>query len=81
MFFVMFNIPRVRTEFRAKNYRSEQGVTDSWAQYQFISFMISFALYCALLVLNCWADQEPLESKYPKSEVSFLFLAFDGFYI
>lgn len=68
MFFVIFNIPRVRTEYRAKNYRKENTVSDSWAEYQFVSFMISFATFCALWLLNCWADREPLESKYPKSE-------------
>lgn len=69
MFFVLFNIPRVRTEYRANNFRSDHKISDSWAQYQFVSFMISFAMFCALWLLNCWADREPLESKYPKSEV------------
>lgn len=70
-FLVIFGIPQMRSEAR----RHQEGVLDAslpvanWDRYNFISFTIFFGLSCVLLVLNCFADQEPQETKYPKSRV------------
>lgn len=59
--------------------RQAKGITDAWAQYNFVSFMIFFSFSWIILFLNCFADKEANETKYPKSSVSaniFFFLLY-----
>ncbi|XP_020713183.1 multidrug resistance-associated protein 1 isoform X11 [Ceratitis capitata] len=83
---VIFSIPQCRTEVRAKNERNNvlnSNVDDkpdySWDEYNYVSYMIYFAFSCAMLLLNCFADAMPRETKYkrtnneiPESSASFL---------
>uniref|UniRef100_A0A182PLM5 Multidrug resistance-associated protein 1 n=1 Tax=Anopheles epiroticus TaxID=199890 RepID=A0A182PLM5_9DIPT len=55
------SIPRVRTEIRAYDARV---VEDSWAEYQFVSFLIYFTLTCLMFLLNFFIDKPPRQSKY-----------------
>lgn len=65
----LLSIPRCRTEVRLKNARVDNGISDSWADYKFVSFMISFAASCALVILWCFGDQKPRDMKYESTEV------------
>ncbi|XP_017473674.1 PREDICTED: multidrug resistance-associated protein 1 isoform X7 [Rhagoletis zephyria] len=83
---VIFSIPQCRTEVREKNERNKilnSEVADkpdySWEEYNYVSYMIYFAFSCAMLLLNCFADAMPRETKYkrtyneiPESSASFL---------
>ncbi|XP_038108731.1 multidrug resistance-associated protein 1 [Culex quinquefasciatus] len=84
---VICSIPRCRTEIRAHLNRSE---SDPWAEYQFVSFMISFCCYCVLFVLNFFVDErarvmeyEVTDKECPELSASFpsrlLFSWFDRF--
>ncbi|CAD7079877.1 unnamed protein product [Hermetia illucens] len=64
----LLSIPRCRTEVRLKNARVDNGISDSWADYKFVSFMISFAASCALVILWCFGDQKPRDMKYESTE-------------
>ncbi|XP_039950445.1 multidrug resistance-associated protein 1 isoform X2 [Bactrocera tryoni] len=93
---VIFAIPQCRTEVRESNQRSKilnSDIADkpdySWDEYNYVSYMIYFALSCAMLLLNCFADAMPRETKYkrtnneiPESSASFLsrvtYTWFDG---
>uniref|UniRef100_A0A182WGR0 ABC-type glutathione-S-conjugate transporter n=1 Tax=Anopheles minimus TaxID=112268 RepID=A0A182WGR0_9DIPT len=55
------SIPRTRTEIRAYEVRV---LEDSWAEYQFISFLIFFSLTCVMFLLNFFIDKPPRQSKY-----------------
>ncbi|XP_052898371.1 multidrug resistance-associated protein 1 isoform X3 [Anopheles moucheti] len=55
------SIPRTRTEIRAHEARI---VEDTWAEYQFISFLIFFSLTCLMFLLNFFIDKPPRQSKY-----------------
>lgn len=68
----ILSIPRCRTEAREKPERdNEDNPENNWAEYKYGSFMTFFAASIAMVLLNCFADQEPRESKYPKTEVGF----------
>ncbi|XP_063702153.1 multidrug resistance-associated protein 1 isoform X3 [Culicoides brevitarsis] len=68
LFVTIFSIPRVITESRRLEHRQTEQIEDSWAEYQFVSFCIFFALSCAIFLLNCFADAEPRESIFEKQE-------------
>ncbi|XP_058124357.1 multidrug resistance-associated protein 1 isoform X3 [Anopheles coustani] len=55
------SIPRVRTEIRQHDARENP---NAWEEYQFISFMIFFAITCLLFLLNFFVDKAPRVSKY-----------------
>lgn len=55
------SIPRVRTEIRQHEARE---LSHAWKEYQFISFMIYFAITCVLFLLNFFVDKAPRVSKY-----------------
>ncbi|XP_050076524.1 multidrug resistance-associated protein 1 isoform X3 [Anopheles maculipalpis] len=55
------SIPRTRTEIRAHEARV---LEDSWAEYQFASFLIFFSLTCLMFLLNFFIDKPPRQSKY-----------------
>uniref|UniRef100_A0A182QBD7 ABC-type glutathione-S-conjugate transporter n=1 Tax=Anopheles farauti TaxID=69004 RepID=A0A182QBD7_9DIPT len=55
------SIPRTRTEIRANE---ERVVEDSWATYQFASFLAFFSITCLMFLLNFFIDKPPRQSKY-----------------
>ncbi|XP_030238826.1 multidrug resistance-associated protein 1 isoform X11 [Drosophila navojoa] len=73
LFLVIFSIPRCRTEARMHQERSDiinsQKATPhdfSWETYQFCSFFIFFTLSVLMLILNCFADRLPRQTKYKR---------------
>ncbi|XP_020807936.1 multidrug resistance-associated protein 1 isoform X15 [Drosophila serrata] len=72
---VVLSIPRCRTEVRLDKEReeilsSEQATEQdfSWEEYQFVSFFIFFTFSCIMLILNCFADGLPRQTKYQRGE-------------
>ncbi|KAG5674807.1 hypothetical protein PVAND_004755 [Polypedilum vanderplanki] len=69
----VFHIPRLLTEIRLNNNRVDsedfdyQESFDS-EHYNFVSFIIFFVLSCLILILNCFADSQPQDMKYPPSD-------------
>lgn len=90
---VILAIPQFRDEIRQFERRTENTIgTDnlSWADYQFISYMIYFPLVLVQLLAHIVSDRSPTESRYdhiksekpsPEAKASFLrkilFLWFD----
>nr|XP_036672391.1 multidrug resistance-associated protein 1 isoform X20 [Drosophila suzukii] len=71
----VLSIPRCRTEVRLDAERQKvldsQQPTEqdfSWEEYQFVSFFIFFTFTCIMLILNCFADGMPKQSKYQRGE-------------
>ncbi|XP_017115600.1 multidrug resistance-associated protein 1 isoform X6 [Drosophila elegans] len=71
----VLSIPRCRTEVRQDADR--QKILDSqqdtehnffWEEYQFVSFFVSFTFTCIMLILNCFADGMPKQTKYQRGE-------------
>lgn len=60
-------LPQVRSEIRLSAARSSLA-TDSWAEYQYFSFMVFFAGSCVMLLLNSFADKAPSQTTYEKTE-------------
>lgn len=70
IFLWIAGIPQLRTQIRWRRERSESETVDHLAEYNFTSYIIFFSLSVAIWFVNCFADREPLQTKYPKSEVS-----------
>ncbi|XP_033248598.1 multidrug resistance-associated protein 1 isoform X4 [Drosophila miranda] len=71
----VLSIPRCRTEVRAAADRSkiddsqQPSESDfSWEEYMYVSFFVSFTLYCCMLLINCFADGQPTQTKYQRGE-------------
>ncbi|XP_033149992.1 LOW QUALITY PROTEIN: multidrug resistance-associated protein 1 [Drosophila busckii] len=71
----IFSIPRCRTEVREQHSRNNILNTQpadshdfSWEEYQFVSFFIFFAFTCVMLIINCFADGLPRQTKYKRGE-------------
>lgn len=47
------------------SYLESDNIT-TWTEYQFINYITYFTLIGVMLVLNCFADKEPLNTTYPK---------------
>ncbi|XP_039495971.1 multidrug resistance-associated protein 1 isoform X1 [Drosophila santomea] len=71
----VLSIPRCRTEVRLDSERqkildsqqpSEQDF--SWEEYKFVSFFIFFTFTSIMLILNCFADGLPRQTKYQRGE-------------
>ncbi|XP_030383704.1 multidrug resistance-associated protein 1 isoform X7 [Scaptodrosophila lebanonensis] len=70
-FLTVLSIPRCRTEVRAEKERGQKlDWTDQedWEGYQYISFFIFFAFSCVMLLLNCYADSLPRQTKYQRGQ-------------
>lgn len=61
-------IPQLRTQIRDRHKRQEKDIDDSYEEYFFTSYLIFFIFSLAVWILNCYADKEPLQTKYPKSQ-------------
>lgn len=68
MTLLVCSLPQLRSQLRNRNERVAANNTNAYDEYNFTSFIIFFAFTGANWLLNCWADKEPLELKYPKSE-------------
>ncbi|XP_017108735.1 multidrug resistance-associated protein 1 isoform X10 [Drosophila bipectinata] len=66
----VLSIPRCRTEVRADNLRQQQSedLDFSWDEYQYASFFVFFTFTCLMLILNCFADGLPRQTKYQRGE-------------
>jgi ATP-binding cassette subfamily C (CFTR/MRP) protein 1 len=69
----VFSIPRIFSEIRINNERMNPDDFDfelkfDTEHYNFVSFIIFFVLTCLILLLNCFADLQPLNMKYPPSD-------------
>ncbi|KAH8238063.1 hypothetical protein KR026_002357 [Drosophila bipectinata] len=66
----VLSIPRCRTEVRAANLRQQQSedLDFSWDEYQYASFFVFFTFTCLMLILNCFADGLPRQTKYQRGE-------------
>ncbi|XP_043661842.1 multidrug resistance-associated protein 1 isoform X6 [Drosophila teissieri] len=71
----VLSIPRCRTEVRLdserKNILDSQQPSEqdfSWEEYQFASFFIFFTFTSIMLILNCFADGLPRQTKYQRGE-------------
>ncbi|XP_017065419.2 multidrug resistance-associated protein 1 isoform X4 [Drosophila eugracilis] len=71
----VLSIPRCRTEVRLEADRQDILNSDqptkpdfSWEEYQFASFFIFFTFTCIMLILNCFADGMPKQTKYQRGE-------------
>ncbi|KQS70504.1 multidrug resistance-associated protein 1 isoform X8 [Drosophila erecta] len=71
----VLSIPRCRTEVRLDSERQKildsQQPSDqdfSWEEYQFVSFFIFFTFTSIMLILNCFADGLPRQTKYQRGE-------------
>ncbi|XP_037025227.1 multidrug resistance-associated protein 1 isoform X2 [Bradysia coprophila] len=62
------SIPQCRSEVRLRAAREAEGEKNSWAEYNYISFMIFFTLTTLVWLLNWFADSEPLQTKYPRTQ-------------
>ncbi|XP_037043483.1 multidrug resistance-associated protein 1-like [Bradysia coprophila] len=67
-FLFLFSIPQCRSEIRRRNTRKQNGIEDFWDDYNFVSFMVFYAITSIVFLLNCFADQDPQETKYPKTK-------------
>ncbi|KAH8267412.1 hypothetical protein KR018_000796 [Drosophila ironensis] len=68
----VLSIPRCRTEVRADNERQKlsgsEGDDFSWEEYLYVSFFVSFTFTCLMLILNCFADGMPRQTKYQRGD-------------
>ncbi|KAL5281122.1 ABCC2.2 family protein [Megaselia abdita] len=68
----IFSIPQCYSEVNNRPDRilhAERGDDTSWEDYKYISFMIYFSFVLASLVLNCFGDKQPLDTKYPRGKM------------
>lgn len=69
----VLSIPRLRSEIRQNQDRNdglleeEENVFET-EHYLFVSFLIFFITSALILLLNCFADTEPQQMKYPTKE-------------
>ncbi|KAH8319071.1 hypothetical protein KR067_006746 [Drosophila pandora] len=69
----IFSIPRCRTEVRADRLRqqlleSQQDLEYAWEEYQYTSFFVFFTFTSTMLILNCFADGMPRQTKYQRGD-------------
>lgn len=69
-FLFLFSIPQCRSQIRDQSTTKHNGIDNFWDDYNLVSFKIFFAITSIVFVLNCFTDQDPQETKYPKTEVS-----------
>ncbi|XP_030369087.1 multidrug resistance-associated protein 1-like isoform X1 [Scaptodrosophila lebanonensis] len=62
------SIPRCFSELQADRNRRSDVEDFSWENYQYCSFFFFFASSCAMLLLNCFADSMPRQTKYKRGK-------------
>lgn len=63
-------IPQLRTQIRWRLGRYPLSDFAKYHEYNFISYIVFYALSIVVLILNCFADKAPLDKRYHKSDVS-----------
>ncbi|XP_030388257.1 canalicular multispecific organic anion transporter 2-like [Scaptodrosophila lebanonensis] len=62
------SIPRCISEVQADRNRRSEVQDLFWENYQYCSFFFFFASSCAMLLLNCFADSMPRQTKYKREK-------------
>ncbi|XP_055295955.1 multidrug resistance-associated protein 1 isoform X2 [Sitodiplosis mosellana] len=66
-FLLICGIPQLRTQIRERHHRQAIDASDPYSEYFFTSYLIFYIFSLAVFILNCYADREPRQTKYPKS--------------
>lgn len=67
-FLLICGIPQLRTQIRQRHTRRDNDISDPYSEYFFTSYLIFYIFSLAVFILNCYADREPRQTKYPKSD-------------
>lgn len=67
-FLLLCGIPQLRTQIQQRHKRQAHGSSNHYDEYYFTSYLIFYIFSLAIWFLNCYADREPLQTKYPKSD-------------
>lgn len=67
-FLLICGIPQLRTQIRERHMRQAINAEDPYSEYFFTSYLIFYVFSLAIFILNCYADGEPRQTKYPKSD-------------
>ncbi|XP_037043484.1 multidrug resistance-associated protein 1-like [Bradysia coprophila] len=67
-FLFLFSIPQCRSEIRRLNARAHNETENFWESYNFVSFIIFFAITSIVCALNCFTEQLPTDTKCPGTE-------------
>lgn len=70
-FLLICGIPQLRRQINERHTRLADGIENSYDEYHFTSYFIFYITSLAIWILNCYADREPLQTKYPKSQARF----------
>lgn len=62
---VIFAIPQLRSEIQ----NFDVANLTTWTEFQFYNYIIYFGLILVILVLNCFADEDPRSSTYVVTKV------------
>lgn len=61
---VLCSIPNLHYDFRHYNWQISQHGIHKLFNYQFISFMIFFPMIIVQLIINCFADRQPIGTEF-----------------
>lgn len=67
MFLLICGIPQLRHQIQERHIRQAKDIDRSYEEYIFASYLIFYIINLAIWMLNCYADREPNQTKYPKS--------------
>lgn len=68
LFLLICGIPQLRYQVHERHTRQAHELDSSFDEYFFASYLIYFIFNLAIWFLNCYADREPHQTKYPKSD-------------
>lgn len=71
LFLLIGGIPQLRAQIRDRHRRQALGQENQYDEYYFASYLIFYIISLAVFILNCYADREPLQTKYPKTQKPF----------
>lgn len=61
-------IPQLRSQIQGRHNRIAHDIDSPLEEFYFASYLIFYIFTLAIWMLNCYADREPLQTKYPKSK-------------
>lgn len=61
-------IPQIRTQIRGQKALQNINQSDSYVEYHLWSYLTFYIICIAIWFLNCYADREPSQMKYKKTE-------------
>ncbi|KAL5281109.1 ABCC2.2 family protein [Megaselia abdita] len=67
-FLLVLSIPQLHTEIQHQSQRTIKSETD-WQDYKYKSFIVFFSLVLLNFLFTCIGDKEPIENKYPKTNM------------